>query len=110
MEKSTYIQESPRPPIVTCERVFTGVAFIHLSGCRSPFITILWLCVCERDRTGDEGTEQIELFVITAYPNTGKPAIILPTLGMTGGKWDSSLCCFILQDGIFPPSLHFLTK
>lgn len=52
----------------------------------------------ERDRTADEDTEQIELFVITAYPNTGMPAIILPTLGKAGGKWDSSLCSVILLD------------
>lgn len=52
----------------------------------------------ERDRTADEDTEQIELFVITAYPNTGMPAIILPTLGMAGGKWDSSLWSVILLD------------
>lgn len=54
--------------------------------------------MCERDRTADEDTEQIELFVITAYPNTGMPAIILPTLGMAGGKWDSSLCSVISLD------------
>lgn len=56
----------------------------------------------ERDRTADKDTEQIELFVITAYPNAGMPAIILPTLGMAGGKWDSSLCSVILLD-FFPP-------
>lgn len=59
--------------------------------------------MCERDRTADEDTEQIELFVITAYPNTGMPAIILPTLGMAGGKWDSSLCSVILLDFFFYP-------
>lgn len=51
-----------------------------------------------RDRTADEDTEQIELFVITAYPNTGMPAIILPTLGMAGGKWDSSLRSVVVLD------------
>ncbi len=60
----------------------------------------------ERDRTADEDTEQIELFVITAYPNTGMPAIILPTLGMAGGKWDSSPCSVILLD--FFLTLFFL--
>lgn len=35
---------------------------------------------------------RLKLFVIAAYPNTGMSAIILPTLGMAGGKWDSSLC------------------
>lgn len=34
------------------------------------------LRVCDSDRTADEDTEQIELFVITAYPNTRMPAII----------------------------------
>lgn len=57
--------------------------------------------MCERDRTADEDTEQIELFVITAYPNTGMPAIMLPALGMAGGKWDSSLCSSILLDFFF---------
>lgn len=57
----------------------------------------------ERDRTADEDKEQIELFVIAAYPNTRMPAIILPTLGMAGGKWDSSLCSVILLDFFTPP-------
>lgn len=59
------------------------------------------MALCVRDRTADEDTEQIELFVITAYSNTGMPAIILPTLGMAGGKWDSSLCSVILLDFCF---------
>lgn len=46
-------------------------------------------------------TQQIELFVITVYPNTGMPAIILPTVGMAGGKWDSSLCSVILFFSFF---------
>lgn len=56
--------------------------------------------MCERDGTADEDTEQIELFVITAYPNTRMPAIILPTLGMAGGKWDS--LCFVILLDFFP--------
>lgn len=47
--------------------------------------------MCERDGTADEDIQQIELFVITAYPNTGRPAIILPALGTAAGEWDSSL-------------------
>lgn len=80
---------------------------IYLSRPRlQPLIIIPWLCVRARDRTADEDTEQIELFVITAYPNTGMPAIILPTLGMAGGKWDSSLCSAILLDFYPPPLLY----
>lgn len=82
---------------------------IYLSRPRlQPLIIIPWLCVRARDRTADEDTEQIELFVITAYPNTGMPAIILPTLGMAGGKWDSSLCSAILLDFYPPPPPLFL--
>lgn len=66
------------------------------------------LCVRATDRTADEDRDQIELFVIAAYPNTGMPAIILPTLGMAGGKWDSSPCSVILLD-FFSPSFSFST-
>lgn len=63
--------------------------------------------VCDSDRTADEDAEQIELFVITAYPNTRMPAIIPPAPGMAGGKWNSPLCSVILLD--FFPSLLLLT-
>lgn len=63
--------------------------------------------VCDSDRTADEDAEQIELFVITAYPNTGMPAIIPPAPGMAGGKWNSPLCSVILLD-FFPPSFFWL--
>lgn len=61
--------------------------------------------VSDSDRTADEDTEQIELFVIAAYPNTRKPAIIPPALGMAGGKWNSSLCSLILLDFSSPSFL-----
>ena len=102
---------------ILCEALNRSIFHtIYLSRPRlQPLIIIPRLCVRERDRTADEDTEQIELFVITAYPNTGMPAIILPTLGMAGGKWDSSLCSVILLDPpphtplFLLPAFFFLT-
>ena len=61
------------------------------------------VALCERDGAADEDTEQIELFVITAYPNTRMPAIILPMQGWQVENgippsvlllyWIFSLCC-----------------
>lgn len=86
---------------------FSYTCAATLSLGRRPFVTIAWLWRARSatDRTADEGRDQIELFVIAAYPNSGMPAIILPRLGMAGGKWDSSPCSVILLDPPSPPPL-----
>lgn len=89
---------------VACLYCPRAAHILYLFGYRSAAPTINHNSsaphVCDSDRTADEDTEQIELFVITAYPN------IPPAPGMAGGKWNSPLCSVFYE--IFP-SLFLLT-
>lgn len=98
-------------PVYCKTMLLSRTIVLYLFGYRSAAPTVnrssSALRVSDSAGTADEDAEQIELFVIAAYPNTRVPAIIPPALGMAGGKWNSPLCAVILLD--LPPPPFLLT-